>query len=494
MLPPPSGFSPRLFRPPVTYTYCAGRALRDLGIDTRRPHSQPIVFMRTVRSGKRGKAMVLLTLVIGVLNVCLGYALAVHLGYGPPSLLDAWDAMSGHQPVVEPSIEPVEEPAPEAVQSEPDTFDDFVPELSGETPLSDEFDEYEPLGPAESEAWNLNEKFVETSVLKFNIVLIKTGNRLADIDTRLRSLEGEFSLEDAQENLSKLETACQSHLKELNQVSDEFRTRFDELQGLDTLAEDVDMVILEESAQIETTVSNLQHMDFESNLPAARARLLEEIHKLRAAGRKLRGYLDVVFLTIARSENRLGQIEKRLQLDQLTKLTNRIGFEVMLHRWWDENRHKSRQISAALFDLDGFGKINEIYGALIGDRILYKLGQFIVEESGKEATTARYGGQSFAVVTLDIGPRQAIKTFEHIRQSIKIITFIHGKERIQLTVCEGVTEATPEDTSEVVSQRLEEALKKAKQAGTNQSFVHDGTAAKPIESPPLKVEFRDILI
>jgi hypothetical protein len=43
--------------------------------------------------------MVFLTLMIGVLNVCLGYALAVYLGYGPPGLPETWQALSVGSPV-----------------------------------------------------------------------------------------------------------------------------------------------------------------------------------------------------------------------------------------------------------------------------------------------------------------------------------------------------------------------------------------------------------
>ena len=38
--------------------------------------------------------MIFLTFMIGILNLCLGYALAVNLGYGPLSLPDAWHALS----------------------------------------------------------------------------------------------------------------------------------------------------------------------------------------------------------------------------------------------------------------------------------------------------------------------------------------------------------------------------------------------------------------
>ena len=42
-----------------------------------------------------GAAVVLLTFAIGILNICLGYALAVCLGYGPPSILEGWDILLG---------------------------------------------------------------------------------------------------------------------------------------------------------------------------------------------------------------------------------------------------------------------------------------------------------------------------------------------------------------------------------------------------------------
>ena len=37
--------------------------------------------------------MVSLTLLIGVVNLCLGYAVAAYLGYGPPGPTEAWEAM-----------------------------------------------------------------------------------------------------------------------------------------------------------------------------------------------------------------------------------------------------------------------------------------------------------------------------------------------------------------------------------------------------------------
>jgi len=39
-----------------------------------------------------------LVLAIGTLNLCLGYFLAVELGYGPPTLRDTWVALATRRP------------------------------------------------------------------------------------------------------------------------------------------------------------------------------------------------------------------------------------------------------------------------------------------------------------------------------------------------------------------------------------------------------------
>ena len=41
---------------------------------------------------------IILTLLVGVLNLCLGYVVAVRLGYGPPGLVDAWEVLLANRP------------------------------------------------------------------------------------------------------------------------------------------------------------------------------------------------------------------------------------------------------------------------------------------------------------------------------------------------------------------------------------------------------------
>jgi diguanylate cyclase (GGDEF)-like protein len=347
------------------------------------------------------------------------------------------------------------------------------------------------LAPSAPEAWDLNEKFIETSVLRLNIVMMKSGARATEIDTRLRACKGRTDGGTIQRCLAELIADCEIYLAEQSEAAEKFSSRLNELGELADLGAEIEMANLEQSAQVETSLSNLRHMDFRADLEAANIRLLAEIHLLRTARHKLRDSQEAAFLTIARYENRLDKIEPQLFNDPLTKLRNRLGLETTLHEWWKQGRQKSRSMSAALFDLDAFGKLNELHGSLIGDRVLHYVAQVLQSELAQADLPARFAGQRFFALLLDTGPRAATKTTERIRQSIARVTFRHGNDQIRLTACGGLVEVGREDTVQTLLARLEQTLAQAKRAGPDRSWFHNGRAAEPIESPNLGAQHRE---
>ncbi|MCR4413659.1 MAG: diguanylate cyclase [Thermoguttaceae bacterium] len=436
--------------------------------------------------------------VFGLVNLSMGFALAVYFGYGPPTLRDAWWALGDSPPRSRPAGVAVVEPENPRAELTPSQLADMLDEgpldhLRVE-PLTEPYDDdvAELLSPSIPEAWDLNEKFVETSILKLNIAMMRSGARATEIDTRLRAAKGRLDAGTVQRCLDELMTDCEIYLTEQRDAAEQLHNRIGELGELAALGEEIEMANLDQAAQIETTLSNLRHMDFQSDLEAAGARLLTEIHRLRVARHRLRDSQEVAFLTIARYENRLDKIEPQLFNDTLTKLRNRIGLESLLYEWWQQGRHQSRSMCAALFDLDRFGSVNEQYGSLVGDRILVQTSQILKATIAEADLAARYAGQRFFLMTLDVGPRAATKTVELVRQSIARTTFRHGEAGIQLTACAALTEVTPADTPETVFQRLEQTLQQAKQSGPNRSFFHNGRTAEPIEAPNLGAEFREI--
>ena len=455
-----------------------------------------------------------LIFVIGVLNLSLGYALAVRLGYGPPSLLDAWEVLLADFPTVRgrtPAPVVKNELFPEEVsQSIEDMLDETDSELFGDTDdelfeesVPESFGEEEDNQPEEEpgpnipEIWDLNEKFVETSILKLNVVMLKSGARATEIDTKLRKIRGKSDATTIKKCLDKLKEDCETFLAEQSEAADKFHERIGELGEFSDLGAEIETANLEQAAQIETTLSNLQFMDFDSDLESANQRLLEELNNLRVARHKLRDDQERAFLAIARSEQRMANIEKQLLDDPLTLLPNRIGLETTLWSWWQEGRHQSRQMSAALLDLDHFGKLNEVHGSKVGDRVLFELARLIQDACNEADLVARFSGQRFLVMFVDVGPRAAIKNTETIRQSIERITFHCNDEEnksFNLTVSGGITEVNPKDTDKTFVVRLEESLEQAKKAGRNQSFFHDGGEPEFVESPSFGVEYTDISI
>jgi len=457
---------------------------------------------------------IILTLLVGVLNLCLGYVLAVRLGYGPPGLVDGWEVLLANRPP-QPAV--AQTPPPDARPADAPPQEDVGPTLEEmlDEPYEEAYDdayddacdgahdeaydeEHQP-GSEEPqldapEDWELDERFVEVSVLKLNIAMIRSGARTADIDTRLRAVQGKSDAETIRRCRDELLEDCQAFLAEHGQAADRFGQRIDELGELRALGDRIEMANLEQASQVETTINNLQSMDFEPDLEAANTRLLEELKNLRVARHKLRDDQERAFLAIARYENRLDGMEKRMFNDALTRLPNRIGLEATLWQWWEEGRHQSRQTSAALFDLDAFGQVNERYGALAADKILHQIAQVVQGQAGEADLVGRFAGQQFLLVILDLGPRKAIKSAELIRQSIERITFLSGDDEIRVTVGGGITEVVPDDTHEALFTRLEQALREAKEAGPNRSFLHDGRKTELVESPSLGAEHVEIPI
>lgn len=469
--------------------------------------------------------------VVALVDLALGYYLAVRFGYGPPGVIEAWEAlcaarapMAGNEPAAlrEGQPEPPAARAPEADQhARPPTAP--VQGLGEHAPLCAapaETDEQSQTGGAGSQAAQqteaahqtaldhrpaqaaaeleerrrgsripnaaeLDEKYVEVCILKLNVAMLESGDRCTQLDSRLRACRGQTDAATIAECLRLLEEDCRTYLAAQSRAAEQLRQRVDEFGQLSDLAEEIELANLEQAAQIETTLSNLQHMDFASDREAASTRLLTELAKLREARDRLHDNQEAAFLAVARHQQRLDKIEPRLHHDPLTGLMNRIGLEVTLAQWWQEGRQRLRTITAALLDIDAFGALNQEHGPAVADRVLAGLGCVLRTAASEMELLGRFSGQQFLLLKLDEGTRAAIKRGETIRQTIERSTFRADGREVRLTVSAGYAAAKPDDTLPELFDRLRAALKQAKQTGANQAFFHDGQRIEQINSPHL---------
>ena len=288
--------------------------------------------------GKRRTAVVLLTFTIGVLNVCLGYALAVCLGYGPPSLEEGWGALrrlagrrsSGRDAQDRSWANPFASGGVGIVRR------------GGSRGITVAMVVAVAVAGCTGDV-ELDETFVETNILKFSVAILRSGARMREIGTRLRSSEGHWDAATVEACLAELEKDTAEYLDEQGQLAEQLHDRMAELGDMAAVGEQVEAANLAAVAELETTISHLKRMDFHGDPTVAGNRLLEEIDNLGTARHNLRDDQEAAFLAVARHQNRLGQIDPRARTDCLTGLLNRIGLGTALWQWWEEGFPQERR-------------------------------------------------------------------------------------------------------------------------------------------------------
>lgn len=84
--------------------------------------------------------------------------------------------------------------------------------------------------------------------------------------------------------------------------------------------------------------------------------------------------------------------------DSLTGLPNRRQFFAVLERELAQAREQRERIAVGLIDLDGFKPVNDLYGHSVGDRLLFQVGQRLMQFAGSDLHLARLGGDEFGLL------------------------------------------------------------------------------------------------
>jgi diguanylate cyclase (GGDEF)-like protein len=87
--------------------------------------------------------------------------------------------------------------------------------------------------------------------------------------------------------------------------------------------------------------------------------------------------------------------ERRAATDELTGLKNRRGVELAI----ESRRERQATFSLIFLDLNGFKKINDVHGHVVGDEVLKHFASELREQFRAADVVGRWGGDEFVVIT-----------------------------------------------------------------------------------------------
>ncbi len=95
---------------------------------------------------------------------------------------------------------------------------------------------------------------------------------------------------------------------------------------------------------------------------------------------------------------RIACLEQLVTTDELTGVLNRRGFEAELKRVLDLARRHGETGVLLFVDLDGFKRVNDVYGHAAGDAVLREVAALLKQNVRRSDVVARIGGDEFVVL------------------------------------------------------------------------------------------------
>ncbi|EBA07090.1 GGDEF domain-containing protein [Sagittula stellata] len=171
--------------------------------------------------------------------------------------------------------------------------------------------------------------------------------------------------------------------------------------------------------------------------------------------------------------------EERAFTDTLTGLRNRRALDTVL----DRISRQGRAYALMHLDLDFFKAVNDTYGHAAGDHVLRHAARIMLEESRKDDTVARVGGDEFMIVFANLTrmPRIAEIAGRMIERIERPVDWGTTKCRISTSIGIAISEGEGLSPTEIMD-RADTALYASKRAGRAQfrfygSDVADAPAA-----------------
>ena len=142
---------------------------------------------------------------------------------------------------------------------------------------------------------------------------------------------------------------------------------------------------------------------------------------------------------------------------------------------------EGKQLALMVLDIDDFKTINDTYGHLFGDQVIFKIAETIKRIVGMRGMVARFGGDEFVVLLENCDDFTMNNILKTIYGEVGIM-FKDTYEDFHVTISTGISEYPKDGKAyEELFQKADKALYIAKANGKNNIVFYDDDVHKDVE-------------
>ena len=203
----------------------------------------------------------------------------------------------------------------------------------------------------------------------------------------------------------------------------------------------------------------------------------------RAAVVRLAAEVDALAAQLEASRSRISELEARVDIDPLTDILNRRGFERELKRSLAYVKRYGTSAALVYLDLDGFKPVNDRHGHAAGDAVLQAIAAALLRNVRASDVVARIGGDEFALLLWNVGGPAAATKAAALETAVYSTPVRWQNSTLVVGASAGVAPLGALDSAADVLARADAAMYARKAERKDGLLRHSGSRAAAIRNP-----------
>jgi diguanylate cyclase (GGDEF)-like protein len=178
----------------------------------------------------------------------------------------------------------------------------------------------------------------------------------------------------------------------------------------------------------------------------------------RSVTMRLAAEVDALAAELEASRARIAELEARVDIDPLTDVLNRRGFERELKRSLAYAKRYGTSAALIYVDLDGFKPVNDRHGHTAGDAVLRAVAAALTRSVRASDVVARVGGDEFALLLWNVRDAAAAVKAAALEDAVYATPVQWGSSTLVVGASAGVALLGALDTPAEVLERADAAM------------------------------------